>query len=113
MYQMMKYRLTAEGTVPDFLYLGNDGVGGVYGVDDPSTPWPRNLVQVGIAKPGATGDFSVIPSKADLQAYLTAVGANWVERDPANLGDPSATKPFDPVAATEWAWGRLNALNGA
>ncbi len=109
-HQMMKYRLTAEGTIPDFLYLGEDGVGGVYGVTDPSTPWPRDLVQVGITNDGATGDFEVIPTKADLLAYLTTAGADWKQTDPS---DPTATIPFDPSAATDWAWGRLDALNAA
>jgi hypothetical protein len=109
--QMMKYRLTAEGTIPDFLYLGEDGVGGVYGVADPATPWPRDLVQVGITNDNATGDFEVIPTKADLLAYLTSVSGSWTQRDPANPNDPNATIPFDPSAATDWAWGRLDALN--
>lgn len=112
-HQMMKYRLTAEGTIPDFLYLGEDGVGGVYGVNDPSTPWPRDLVQVGITKKNATGDFEVIPTKADLLAYLTAIGANWTQPDPAQVSNPEAAIPFDPSAATDWAWGRLEALNAA
>jgi len=110
--QMMKYRLTAEGTIPDFLYLGEDGVGGVYGVND-DQPWPRNLVQIGITNDNATGDFEVIPTKADLLAYLTTVGANWTRPDPAQPGNPQATIPFDPSAATDWAWGRLDALNAA
>jgi hypothetical protein len=108
--QMMKYRLTAEGTIPDFLYLGQDGVGGVYGVAD-DQPWPRNLVQVGITNDGATGDFEVIPTKADLLAYLTIVGAGWTQPDPTQPGDLTASIPFDPSAATDWAWGRLDALN--
>lgn len=111
--QMMKYRLTAEGAIPDFLYLGEDGVGGVYGVTDPNTAWPRDLVQVGITNDGAAGDFEVIPTKADLLAYLTTVGAGWTQPDPANSGDPTATISFDPSAATDWAWGRLDALNAA
>ena len=110
--QMMKYRLTSEGTIPDFLYLGQDGVGGVYGVGDPNTAWPRDLVQVGITNDGATGDFEVIPTKADLLAYLTTIGASWTQRDPAAQPDNfEATVPFDPSAATDWAWGRLDALN--
>ena len=109
--QMMKYRLTAEGTIPDFLYLGEDGVGGVYGVPDPSTPWPRDLVQVGITNDGATGDFEVIPTKADLLAYLTSVRGSWAQIDPAQPNNMEATIPFDPSAATDWAWGRLDALN--
>jgi len=109
---VMKYRLTAEGTIPEFLYLGMDGVGGVYGVGDPSTPWPRDLVQIGITNDGATGDFEVIPTKADLLAYLTAVGANWTSPDPADIGNPNAFIPFDPSAATDWVWNRFTALGG-
>jgi hypothetical protein len=107
-HQVMKYRLTAQGTVPDFLYLGEDGVGGVYGVADPAAPSPRDFVMVGITKDGATGDFEVIATKADLQAYLTAVGADWEEPAP-NPDDPPV--PFDPVKAANWVWGRLDALN--
>lgn len=112
-HQMMKYRLTAEGTIPDFLYLGEDGVGGVYGVSDPNTAWPRDLVQVGITNNGATGDFEVISTKDDLLAYLTTVGANWTRHDPTQPYNPEATIPFDPSAAADWAWGRLDALNAA
>jgi len=109
---VMKYRLTAEGTVPSFLYLGEDGVGGVYGVADPSTPSPRDLVMVGITNDGATGDFEVVPTKADLQSYLTVVGANWTQPDPAQPGNPEATVPFDPAAAATWVWDRFTALGG-
>jgi hypothetical protein len=109
-YQCTKYRLTAEGTIPDFLYLGEDGVGGVFVVADPATPSPRDNVMIGIVNDGATGDFEVIPTKADLQAYLADVGADWTQPDPE---DPNNTIPFDPVAAADWVWGRLDALNAA
>jgi hypothetical protein len=109
-YQCTKYRLTAEGTIPDFLYLGEDGVGGVFVVADPATPSPRDNVMIGIVKDGATGDFEVIPTKADLQAYLTEVGADWTQPDPTN---PDNTLPFDPAAAATWVWDRLDALNAA
>lgn len=111
--QMMKYRLTAEGTIPDFLYLGEDGVGGVYGVSDPNTAWPRDLVQVGITNDGATGDFEVIQTKAELLAYLTSIGSSWTQQDPSQPNNPNARIPFDLSAATDWAWGRLDTLNGA
>jgi len=109
---VMKYRLTAEGTIPEFLYLGMDGVGGVYGVTDPNTPWPRDLVQIGITNDNATGDFEIIPTKADLLAYLTAVGANWTEQDPAQPTNIESTVPFNPSAATDWVWNRFTALGG-
>ena len=57
------------------------------------------------------GDAEVILTKADLLAYLTTVGANWTQDDPTQPGNPEATVPFDPSAATDWAWGRLDALN--
>lgn len=108
-HQCIKYRLTAEGTIPDFLCLHPDGVGGVFVVADPSTPSPRDNVMIGLTEDGfTTGDFEVIPTKADLLVYLTAVGADWTQPDPT---DPNKTVPFDPVAAADWVWNRLDALN--
>lgn len=107
-YQCIKYRLTPDGTIPDFLYLGEDGVGGVYVVPDPSTPSPRDMVMVGISKDGATGDFEVVDSKEWLKTYLAAVGTDWTQPDPDN---PGVYVPFDPAAAADWVWGRLTALN--
>ena len=109
---VMKYRLTAEGTIPDFLYLGEDGVGGVYGVIDSSTPWPRDLVQVGITNDGATGDFEVIATKDELQSYLTAISAYRTQTDPAQPCNSEANVPFDPAAAATWVWDRFTALGG-
>lgn len=108
-HQCIKYRLTQDGTIPEFLYLGEDGVGGVFVVDDPSTPSPRDSVMIGISNNNATGDFDVIASEADLLAYLSSVGVNWTQPDP---NDPTTTLPFDVATASSWVWGRLNALNG-
>ena len=111
-HQAIKYRLNQNGTVPEFLCLDANGVGGVYVVGDPSTPSPRDMVMVGISCDGATGDFEVIPTQSDLQTYLAAVGANWTQPDPAQPNNPEATVPFDPASAAAWVWGRLDALNG-
>lgn len=108
-HKCIKYRLTAEGTVPDFLCLHEDGVGGVYVVPDPLTPSPRDMVMIGFTEDGyETGDFEVISTKADLQAYFTEVGKGWVKPDQT---DPNLTTPFDPVAEADWVWERLDALN--
>jgi hypothetical protein len=112
-HRMMKYRLTADGTVPTFLCLHPEGVGGVFVVGDPSTPSPRDMVMVGISETDDIGDAEAIETKADLQAYLTAVGANWTQPDPAQPGNPEATIPFDPVAAAQWVWDRKVALDAA
>jgi len=110
-HHCIKYRLTADGTVPSFLCLHENGVGGVFVVADPSTPSPRDMVMIGLSDTDDTGDAEVIPTQADLQAYLAAVGADWTQPDPAQPGNPEATIPFDPAASAQWVWDRLNALN--
>ena len=112
-HHCIKYRLAADGTVPSFLCLHPEGVGGVFVVADPATPSPRDMVMVGISEGDDVGDAEIVPTKADLLAYLTAVGANWTQPDPAQPSNPEATIPFNPSAAADWAWGRLDALNAA
>ena len=110
-HQVIKYRLNADGTVPSFLCLHENGVGGVFVVGDPTTPSPRDMVMIGISEDNNTGDAEVIPTKVDLEAYLTSVGADWTQPDPANPNDLDATIPFDPIAAADWVWSRADALN--
>ena len=112
-HHCIKYRLAADGTVPSFLCLHPEGVGGVFVFADPATPSPRDMVMIGLSEGDDVGDAEIVPTKADLLAYLTTVGAGWTQPDPANPGDPTATIPFDPSAAADWAWGRLDALNAA
>ena len=110
-HRMMKYRLAADGTVPTFLCLHPEGVGGVFAVSDPGTPSPQDMVMVGISETDDIGDAEAIATKADLLAYLTTVGANWTQPDPVQPSNLEATVPFDPAVATDWAWGRMDALN--
>jgi hypothetical protein len=56
-HQVIKYRLTENGEVPDFLCTEENSEGGAYGVYDDVFPSPRNYVMVGISCDGATGDF--------------------------------------------------------
>lgn len=110
-HQCIKYRLNADGTVPSFLCLHPEGVGGVFVVGDSATPSPRDMVMIGLSETDDTGDAEVISTQADLQAYLAAVGANWTQPDPAKPNDPEATIPFDPAAAAKWVWDRKAALD--
>lgn len=110
-HRMMKYRLAADGTIPTFLCLHPEGVGGVFVVADPSTPSPRDMVMVGISENDDIGDAEPIATKSDLLTYLTTVGANWTQPDLEQPNNLEATVPFDLSDATDWAWGRLDALN--
>ena len=112
-HHCIKYRLNADGTVPSFLCLHPEGVGGMYVVGDPSTPSPRDMVMIGISEDDNTGDAEVIGTQQALQDYLAQVGANWTAPDPANPNDLEARVPFDPAASASWVWSRLTALNAA
>ena len=112
-HHCIKYRLNADGTIPSFLCLHPEGVGGVFVDGDSNTPSPRDMVMIGLSEDDNTGDAEVIATQADLQAYLANVGANWTQPDPSKPGDLEATIPFDPAAAAAWVWGRKTALDGA
>jgi hypothetical protein len=110
-HHCIKYRLNADGTVPEFLCLHAEGVGGMFVVPDPATPSPRDMVMIGLTETGYdTGDFEIVPTQTDLQSYLAVVGANWTQPDPAQPGNPEAAIPFDPAAAAQWVWDRKTAL---
>lgn len=113
MHHCIKYRLNADGTIPSFLCLHPEGVGGVFVVGDPTTPSPRDMVMIGLSENDDTGDAEVIPTQADLQNYLATVGANWFERDPADPLNLETATPFDPVKAAQWVWDRKVALDAA
>jgi hypothetical protein len=110
-HHCIKYRLSADGTIPSFLCLHPEGVGGVFVVPDPATPSPRDMVMVGLSENDDVGDAEIIPSQAALQDYLTSVGAGWTQPDPTKLDDPTAVIPFDPAAAATWVWARKEALD--
>lgn len=112
-HHCIKYRLTAEGTIPSFLCLHPEGVGGVYVTGDSSTPSPRDMVMVGLSENDDVGDAEIIPTKADLITYLTAIGSNWTQPDPSQPGIADATILFDPSAAADWVWARKTALDAS
>jgi hypothetical protein len=104
----IKYRLTPEGTVPYFLCLHPEGVGGQYLVPDPTVPAPRDFVLVGLSENEDIGDAELVPTQEDLLAYLISVSDGWTEPDPNN---PDILIPFDPVAAAQWVWDRKALLD--
>lgn len=112
-HQCIKYRINPDGTIPSFLCLHPEGVGGVFVVGDPTTPSPRDMVMIGLSENDDLGDAELVPTQQALQDYLSQVGADWIVQDPSKPGDPNATVPFDPVAAAAWVWGRLTALNAS
>ena len=109
-YKVCKYRLNADGTIPDFLHFGHSPMGmhGVYVVVDSDTAAPRDNVMIGIVKDGGSGDFEEIASKEALQTYLTSVSGDWTDPDP---DDPDGTVAFDNAAHAQKVWDALDACN--
>ena len=111
-YKVVKYRLTAEGTIPTFLKFGvPQGTGGMFPVKD-STASPRDYVMIGIADDGAdiSGSEGEIASKDALTAYLTSVsdGQGWTQI----ASDGVTEEAFVPATAATIIWNDLTTLNG-
>ena len=110
-YKVVKYRLTAEGTIPTFLKFGvPQGTGGMYPVKD-STASPRDYVMIGIADDGAdiSSSEGEIASKNDLTTYLTSVsdGNGWKQ-----LASDGSEEDFVPATHATIIWNDLTTLNG-
>ena len=112
-HKVVKYRLTAQGTIPTFLKFGvSQLTGGMYAVADPNTASPQDWIMIGISADGADTSDAIeeIASKADLQSYLStqATANSWTDPDP---NDPDATVAFDAAAHAQRVWDDLDALN--
>ena len=111
-YKVVKYRLTAEGTIPTFLKFGVPQLtGGMYPVKD-STASPSDHVMLGIADDGAdiSGSEGEIASKDALTTYLTSVsnGKGWKQI----ASDGETEEDFVPATHATRIWDDLTALNG-
>jgi len=109
-YKLVKYRLTAEGTIPTWLKRGvPQGTGGMYPVEDSSTASPRDWIILGIAEDGAdiSSAISEITSKDDLITYLTSVSDGWIQ-----MTRDGSEEDFVPETAATRIWNDLETLNG-
>ena len=111
-YKVVKYRLTAEGTIPTFLKFGvPQGTGGMYPVKD-STASPRDYVMIGISDDGAdiSSSEGEITSKDALTTYLTSVsdGKGWTQI----AADGETKEAFVPATHATIIWNDLTTLNG-
>ena len=113
-YKVCKYRLNADGTIPNFIYFGHDPMGmhGVYVVVDSDTDAPRDNVMIGIMDTDvsvmAGEPDEIIDTKDDLEKYLTSVSKDWTDPDP---NDPEKTVAFDNAAHAKKVWDALDACN--
>ena len=110
-HKVVKYRLTAEGTIPTFLKFGvPQGTGGMYPVKD-NTASPRYHVMIGIADDGAdiSGSEGEIASKDALTTYLTSVSSGKGWKQTASDG---SEEDFVPATHATIIWNDLTTLNG-
>ena len=110
-YKVVKYRLTAEGTIPTFLKFGVPQLtGGMFPVKD-STASPRDHVMLGITDDGAdiSGSEGEIASKDDLITYLTnaSSGKGWKQ-----IASDGSEEDFVPATHATKIWNDLTTLNG-
>lgn len=112
-HQCVKYRLTEQGTVPDFICFHEESLSGMYAVDTGTHGSPQQLLLVGISEKDVTGDFEVVPTKEELLAYLSSVCAGWEVFDPNGkmVNGMPAMIPFDAAVAADFFWAKLDALN--
>ena len=111
-YKVVKYRLTAEGTIPTFLKFGvSQGTGGMFPVKD-STASPRDYVMIGISDDGAdiSSSEGEITRKDNLTTYLTSIssGNGWKQI----ASDGTTEEDFVPVTHATRIWNDLTTLNG-
>lgn len=112
-YKAVKYKLNSDGTIPSFLYGGNDGSNGNWPNQIAGVPGPQDMWLLGIADDGASlplGQAEEIASKTDLVTYLNTYTSTWTELDPANPGIDNEI-PFDQDVAATGFWNKLDALN--
>ena len=87
-HPIIKYRLTAQGRVPDYLCGHPGSFGGMYGVNTnkpgyiPRWPAPQETQYLGmgcgpIDPEGAPPEVEVIETKAELQTYITGISTTW------------------------------------
>ena len=110
-HKVVKYTLTANGTIPTFLKFGvTQNTGGMYPVHDELRKDPQDMIMIGIADDGADIADAVeeITSKADLQTYLSAQATanGWMDLD----SDQNEVA-FDAAAHAQAVWDDLTALN--
>lgn len=112
-YKAVKYKLNSDGTIPSFLYGGNDGSNGNWPNKIDGQTGPQDSWLLGIADDGASfpaDQAEEITSKANLVTYLNTYTSDWKQPDPANPGMENEI-PFDQDANATIFWNKLDALN--
>jgi hypothetical protein len=109
-HKVCKYRLNANGTIPDFLCFDNAGIHGVCVVADMLEPSPRDNLMVGVTVDNPVGDFETFASKEALQDYISSCVAThgWTQLDP---NDPNGEVAFDAAAEATRIWDACVNLN--
>lgn len=87
-HPIIKYRLTAQGRIPDYLCGHEGSFAGMYGVNTnkpgyvPRWPSPQETQFLGMAcgpidPDGAPPEVEVVSTKAALQSYITGISTTW------------------------------------
>lgn len=108
-HPIIKYRLTRDGRIPEYLCTDPRAFAGMYGVDT-NTPgyiprWlsPQETQYLGMGcgeidpDQGAPSGVSVVETKAELQTYITGISTTWTVDTSGTTGihTETTTGPLD------------------
>ena len=110
---MIKYLLNADGTIPDFLYKGNDGLAGALPNNNLNGISPQDMWLIGISNDSnlPPDQTEIFASKEDLKDYLDTFTSNMTKPNLSDMGNPDSVLPFDQQEYADMAWAKLEALN--
>ena len=98
--KIIKYNLTADGTIPTYI---SDG--GYYPKPNGGSS-PQDWDMIGATVDGSSEvGLGELASEADVKTYLDSYTSLWTDRDESS-SDPNVTIPFNQTAAATYIWSK-------
>lgn len=77
-HQLINYCLNSNGTIPDYVYTGIDGINGAYGVLNPNHTFPQDYKMIAVTKepiasPIPDTILEIFTTKQELSDYMHSV----------------------------------------
>jgi len=111
-YQIVKYKLNVDGTVPSFIAQGKPNGLWLNYIEGSFAPCDNWLVGITDGKQALpNGQAELISTKTELKNYLDSFTSDWHYRAEPPLDPIEQGEPFDQEAESNWLWSELESLN--